>query len=129
MSVQMPDSILGQARRLIATLFPSSPGLAYAGLRGAESSSARVYRVEDVSVSVGPGQGRGTLVGLVVVAGTSAEELEGLGVRLIPAEGDALATRLDDLGNFEFADVRPGSYVLEIDVLGNVVVIEELRVD
>jgi hypothetical protein len=129
MSVEVPDSILTQARRLIASLFPASPGFAYAGLRGAETSSARVYRVEDVSVTVGPGQGRGTLVGLVVVAGTSAEELEGLGARLIPVEGDSLATRLDDLGNFEFANVSPGSYALEIDVLGNVVVIEELHVD
>jgi hypothetical protein len=50
-------------------------------------------------------------------------------VRLIASDGAALATTLDDLGNFEFEGVPAGTYVLELDLTGRVVAVEALRVD
>jgi hypothetical protein len=128
--IQLPDSPVAQARRLVASLFSGSPGLGYAGLRGGPSSTARVYRVEDVTVTVGPGLGRGTWAGLVVAGTSSLDTLDGLGVRLWPSRGEAFSTSLDALGNFEFGNTTPGAYVLEIDLPGRrVVIVEELQLD
>jgi hypothetical protein len=123
------DPPLARVRRFIATLFTSAPGLAYGGLRGASDSTTRVFEANDVTVSVGRAQTSGSLLGLVVAAGQSPEALEGHQVRLLPREGPPLRARLDDLGNFEFGDVAAGQYVLEVDLLDGVLVIEELHVD
>src|SRR5579859_4426748 len=55
--------------------------------------------------------------------------LDGRPVRLLPADGAALTSTVDDLGNFEFEAVAPGPYVLELDLPGALVIIEELRLD
>jgi len=123
-------SAMQSARRLVATLFQPAAGLAYGGLRGTVEVSSRVFQVEDVTVSVGPGQGRGTLIGLVLMAGRAAQDLAGRAVRLVPTDRGALSSTLDDLGNFEFADVPAGMYALEIELPNAlIVVIEELRLD
>jgi len=80
-------------------------------------------------VTVGPGPSSRSLSGLVVTAEQGPESLNGREVRLLPRAGATIATQLDDLGSFEFADLESGSYVLEIDVPDGVLVIEELRVD
>jgi hypothetical protein len=123
------DSPLEHARRMVATLFRPAPGLAYGGLRGTSEATTRVFQVEDVTVTVGPGQGAGTLVGLVLWAGTDPQALEGRAVRLIPIDGAALSSSMDDLGNFEFEDVPAGLYALEIDLPDAQIVVEELRLD
>jgi hypothetical protein len=129
MPTPVADQPLAGVRRFIATLFAPSPGLAYSGLRGAGDDSTRVFEAHDVTVSVGRTQTTGSLLGLVVAASQSAEALEGHEVRLLPREGAAMRTELDDLGNFEFANVTAGNYALEIELPDGVLVIEELRVD
>jgi hypothetical protein len=127
--VQMPVPLLERARRMVATLFTPAPGLALGGLRGSAESTTRVYEVEDVTVTVGPGPGPGTLIGLVMVVDSPPDEVAGRGVRLISRDGGALTSTLDDVGNFEFSEVTPGQYALEVELPNSIVVIKELRVD
>ncbi len=123
------ESPLEHARRLVATLFRPAPGLAYGGLRGTSEATTRVFQAEDVTVTVGPGQGPGTLVGLVLIAGTDPHALDGRAVQLIPTDRGPLGTSMDDLGNFEFDEVPAGLYALEINLPDAQVVVEELRLD
>src|SRR5205807_5636101 len=105
MPIMIAESPLEQARRLVATLFRPAPGPAYGGLRGSSEATTRVFQVEDVTVTVGPGQGPGTLVGLVLIAGTDPQALDGRAVRLIPSDRATLSSSMDDLGSFALADV------------------------
>jgi hypothetical protein len=124
----MPQSLVERARRVVATLFTPAPGLAYGRLRGAADSATRVFEADDVTITVGPGQGAGTLMGLVLASATLADG-ESLGAaRLIAIDGSAFSSALDNLGNFEFAHVAPGQYALEIDLADTVVVVQEIRV-
>ena len=123
-------SPMQHARRMVATLFQPTAGLAYGGLRGTVEVSTRVFQAEDVTVTVGPGPGRGTVMGLVLIAGSGAHALGGRAVRLVPTERGALISAMDDLGNFDFAGVPAGKYALEIELPNAlIVVIEELRLD
>jgi hypothetical protein len=128
--LSMPDSWLGRARRMIATLVTPAPGLAYSGLRGAAHPSVKVYEVEDVTVTLGPGYEANGLIGLVMVTSTPPERLIGHQARLVSvANGPAIATAtLDDIGNFEFSDVPPGAYTLELELPDTVVVVESVTV-
>ena len=127
--IRVPDSLVDRARRVVATLFGPTPGLAYGGLRGTADTTTRVYAAGDVTITVGPGQSSGSLFGLVVSGEATSEDLEGRSVTLTSREGAASVAQLDDLGNFEFTDIPVGAYALEIDLPDGVVVIEELRVD
>jgi hypothetical protein len=117
-----------QLRRLVAGLFSPSPSLAL-GLRGAADSATRIYEVEHVSITVGAGSQPGALLGLVLVEDTDPALLEGREVRLVAAQGLPFVTTLDDIGNFELADVVPGLYALELHLADAIVIVEELRVD
>jgi hypothetical protein len=123
------ESPLQVARRIVARLFRPAPGLAYGGLRGASETDTRVYQVDDITITVGPGHGSGSLVGLVLIAGAEPKALDGRLVRLVPTDHLALTSVLDDLGNFEFEGVPAGSYALELHLPEALVVVEELRVD
>jgi hypothetical protein len=114
---------------MVATLFRPAPGLAYGGLRSSSAATTQVFQVEDVTVTVGPGQGAGSLVGLVVVGGAETAALDGRTVRLMPTDRDPLSSALDDLGNFEFEELPPGLYALELELPSALVVVEELRLD
>lgn len=129
MPTVVADSPMAQVRRFIATLFTPAAGLAYAGLRGAADDSTRIFEAHDVTVSVGRAKTSGSLLGLVVPSQMLPDALEGRQVKLLPRDGSALQTHLDDLGNFQFADVGPGLYALEVDLPDGILVIEELRVD
>jgi hypothetical protein len=129
MPTVIADSPMAQVRRFIATLFTPAAGLAYAGLRGAADDSTRIFEAHDVTVSVGRAKTSGSLLGLIVPSRMLPEALEGRQVRLMPREGSPLQARVDDLGNFQFADVGPGLYALEVDLPDGILVIEELRVD
>jgi hypothetical protein len=122
------DSVLTRARRMVATLFTPNPRLAYGGLRGAADSATRIFEAGDVTVTLAPGQTSNSIFGLVVSSHASAESLTGREARLVPRDGAAVITALDDLGNFELNDLAAGLYALEIDLPDGVVVIEELRV-
>ena len=125
---RLPESLAERARRRLATLFTASPGLAY-GLRGSAESTARIYAVDDITITVLPGANTGTLQGLVVSETLDSQDLAGREVRVVPNAGAPIVVLLDDVGNFEASDLRPGAYALEIDLPDDVIVIEELRVD
>jgi hypothetical protein len=122
-------SVVERVRRVVASLFSPSPGLAYSGLRGAALITTRVFEAGDVTVSVGPGQAPGTLIGLVVVNAALPDALTGREARLIASGGGTVSALLDDLGNFEFADIAAGMYVLELDLEDSLIVLEALQVD
>jgi hypothetical protein len=126
--LSVPESTFEKVRRVVATLFSPAPGLAYGGLRGTAESDTRVFSVDDVTITVGSGQSSGTLLGLVMVGDTPADTLAGREVRLVPTAGAPTRGRLDDLGNFEVEDLSPGAYVLEVDLPGSLVIVEELHV-
>jgi hypothetical protein len=128
--VTLPETVAGRARRIVARLFgPTSPELAFGGLRGVADWTTRVYEAGDVTLTLGPGQTSGTLIGLVVAGGLAPESLDGCAVTLVPREGSALRASLDDLGNFELAGIQPGLYALEVGLPNGLVVVEELQVD
>jgi hypothetical protein len=124
----VPEPTFEKVRRVVARLFSPAPGLAYAALRGTTESDARVYLVDDVTITVGPGKSSGTLLGLVMVGDAPADTLAGHEVRLVPSAGSPTRGRLDDLGNFEIEGLSPGAYVLEVDLPGSLVIVEELQV-
>jgi|SRR5438477_5220660 len=127
----MPETTFEKVRRVVATLFSPAPMgevVGYGGLRGTAESDTRVFSVDDVTITVGPGQSSGTLLGLVMVGDAPADTLAGREVRLVPTVGAPTRGRLDDLGNFEIEDLRPGAYVLEVELPGSLVIVEELRV-
>jgi len=129
--ISVPESPLEKVRRVVATLFSPTPlgeVLGYGGLRGTAESDTRIFTVDDVTITVGPGQSSGTLLGLVMVGDAPAETLAGREVRLVPMVGSPTRSRLDDLGNFEIEDISPGAYVLEVDLPGSLVIVEELHV-
>jgi hypothetical protein len=121
-------SLVERARRVVAGLFTPASGLAYEGLRGTADASTRVFVADDVTVTVGPGSGAGTLIGLVMVEGTPPAALAGREVRLVAIDDVVIGTLLDDLGNFEFELVAAGLYALEVDLADAQIVVEEVRV-
>jgi hypothetical protein len=98
--------------------------MALGGVRGTAEVEAREYQAEDVSISIGPGAERGSLLGLV----TGSETASGT-VRLLSGERVVATESLDTLGNFEFGGLEPGSYVLELEFPSRVVVLEQVVVD
>jgi hypothetical protein len=126
--LQVPESFIERARRVVARLVTSTPGLAYGGLRGA-ASAARLFEAGDVTVTVGEGSGPGTLIGLVAFGDSPPAALAGRSVRALPRDGRPVITTLDDLGNFEFSGLPADQYAVEIDLPDGIVVIQELRVD
>jgi hypothetical protein len=131
MPTTVPESTFEKVRRVVATLFsPPLTGevLAYGGLRGTAESDTRVFSVDDVTITIGPGQSSGSVLGLVMVGDVPAETLAGREVRLVPTSGAPTRGTLDDLGNFEIEGLSPGAYVLEVDLPGSLVIVEELRV-
>ncbi len=123
--ISVPQTILSQLRRVVATVFAPASGLGLAGVRGADSA-LRQYRVEGASVSIGSGPERGSLIGLLVL--DNADRMQGE-VRLLPGQGAALTSDLDELGNFEFFDVAPGTYAVEIQLADEIIVVQHLQVD
>ena len=125
----VPESVIERARRVVATLLTPTPRLAYGGLRGAAASAARVFQAGDVTVTVGPGSGGGSLIGLVIAGDSPPDALTGRSVRLLPRQGQPIRSALDDLGNFEFSGLEADQYAVEIDLPDSIIVIQELRVD
>lgn len=123
------ETLARRARRFVATLLTPGPDLAYGGLRGAADMATRVYEAGNVSVTLGPGLTSGSLLGLAVALDDAPAALEAAAVRLLPREGPPTVTHLDDLGNFEFANLEAGVYTLEIELPDGVVVISDLPVD
>lgn len=119
---------LGQrVRRIVATLFTPSPGLALGAVRGAADAAMRQYVAEDLTLSLAPGSESGSLIGLVT--GTEGiADLEGCPVRLHGATGTLATATVDDLGNFEFEGIADGVYSLEIDLGDRIIAVQDLQV-
>jgi hypothetical protein len=113
----LPETTLDRVRRVVATLFAPTPELALGTLRGPADAATRQYEAEDVTISLGRGLERGSLIGLMV---------GGVGRT---ARLDSHTSEIDDLGNFEFEGVQPGAYTLELELEDRVVVIETLQID
>lgn len=122
-TVQQP--VIERMRRVIAKLFVPTPGLAHSGLRGASDTSSRIFEAGDITISIAPRQTPGSMIGLVL----APEPLEGHEVRVLPREGAATRTVIDELGNFLVEGLAPGQYALEIELAGGILVIEDLQVD
>ncbi len=138
------EHVVSGARRVIATLLPPQPILAYSrDLRAqapAVDSWPRRYTAEDVSISLqveraphasqrpAPLQ----LLGFVTRKGTTLEALQGTPVHLIPSTETAAQSastdmqNIDELGNFVFSPLAPNTYSLELQFPEGVVVIEQI---
>ena len=113
----LAETTLDRVRRVIATLLMPSPGLALGTLRGASDTATRQYEAEDVTVSVARGVERGSLIGLVAGGVGRMARLE------------AHTAEIDDLGNFEFEELSPGTYTLELELEDRVIVVQKLQID
>jgi hypothetical protein len=124
--VSVPETIISQLRRVVATLLMPPARLGLAGVRGTDSE-LRQYQVSDATVSISSGAEPGSVIGLLILEDASRMYGE---VRLEPSHGGPRqVTSLDELGNFEFFDLAGGEYALEIHLADEVIVIENLRVD
>jgi hypothetical protein len=125
--LHMPETLGERLRRVVGSLVaPPRPGLALGGVRGTAGTSMRQYQAEDVTISIGPGAEAGMLLGLIVDGG---ERAAGGAVRLRSSDGPSFATTVDELGNFEFEGVRPGTYHFELELGDRLIVIENLQFD
>jgi hypothetical protein len=121
-------------RRIVATLLPAQPRLAYQ--RDAAPQTAqwpRRYAAEDVSIAVqverGPNRrGALQLIGFVTRQGTTLEALEGTPVQLSAQSHAVYTQHIDELGNFVFSSVAPATYTLELQFAESVVVIDQLTI-
>ncbi|GHO96860.1 hypothetical protein KSF_069080 [Reticulibacter mediterranei] len=138
---QLLDQLRGRAeagvRRIIASLLPPQPRLAY-GVRGAESTVPgavwpRLYAAEGLTISLQIERGSGRqdelqLIGLVTRKGSALGSLEGTPVRLLVSTSVISTQQIDDLGNFVFAPITPATYGLELQLPDGIVVIDQLPI-
>jgi len=121
-------------RRIIATLLPQQPRIAFARDMSQQTSLwPRRYIAEDVQVSMQLEQGSGRngtfqLIGFVTRDGKPLEELRGVSVQLSSATQTVFTQQIDDLGNFLFAPLAPATYVLELQFPDETIVIDQLEV-
>jgi anti-sigma factor RsiW len=131
---QWREQTVEGARRIVATLLPAQPRLAFQrDLASQLSSWPRNYAAEDVSISVqlerSPNRGDALqIIGFVKRSGRTLEALEGTPVHLLSENGSAFSQSIDELGNFVFPSVAPASYSLEVLFPESVVLIEDLPI-
>lgn len=117
-----------RVRRIVATLVAAPPRGAYAGLRGADDGDARTYRAGDLTLSLGTGpsgrRGRRSLDGLLWREDGGAVTGAGGSAILSADDGATETVEIDDLGNFAFDEVAPGTYGLEVAVGDEHIVVE-----
>lgn len=121
-------------RRIIATLLPPSPQLAFQrGESGQAALWPRRYMAEDISISVQVDRGMSRrdalqLIGFVTRKDVALESLQGVPVQLV-SQTDALYRQsIDELGNFVFSAVAPATYTLELQFPESTIVIDALPV-
>lgn len=121
---------LERLRRTVATLLASPLSAAYAGLRGPADLASLTYQAGELTIAVDAGAGarraRVPVTGLIWRAGGAAPS-SGT-ARLIDAAGVTLTTALGPLGDFGWEAAAPGVYRLEVELPGELIVVEELRV-
>ncbi len=119
-------------RRVVATLFVPAPGAGAAALRGGTDGEGATYRVEDLTITLGPGppgpRGRASLMGLIVREDHDLEVSAGSTAHLLSATGEPVTAAIDELGSFAFDDIAPGNYGLELHLPGLIVAVEDVSV-
>lgn len=128
------DRASNSARRIIGTLLPPQPRLAYQ--RNAASSALwpRRYEAEDFSISLQVERETGRLdalqlIGFVTRKDTALEALQGMPVLLLSQAETVSAQNVDELGNFVFSLLVPATYNLELQSPDGIIVIEQISVD
>lgn len=127
-------------RRILATLIPSQPQVAFQRGMQEQKLWPRRYIAEDINISLQVEQDTirrdfVQLIGLVTRKGQAVGTLEGMQVQLSSQANDLPQTsapqteRVDDLGNFVFAGVAPSTYLLELQLPESVIVIDQLPID
>jgi len=130
---QLLDRPVAGIRRIVATLLPAQPRLAYQRDVSSNTLWPRRYMAEDVSISiqVEPGTNRTNslhLIGFVTRTGATLEALRGTPV-LLSSQASAVHTQnIDELGNFVFASISPATYTLELQFPESTIVIDQLPV-
>jgi len=129
-------------RRIIATLLPPQPRLAFQRDLASATSAAlwpRRYAAEDASISVQVERDTTRrdslqLIGFVTRKGEALRVLQGTQVLLssqqvgVSLAGTQYAQMVDELGNFVFSSIAPATYTLELQFPESIVVIEEVPV-
>lgn len=128
-----PVGAMERIRRMVATLLPPPPRLSpHASLRGVDDATARTYQAGDVTVTLDMGapmrRGRTSLVGLIWRDGGDPETIAGSAVVLTLDTGESQTTEIDDVGNFTFDEISPGTYRLEVTLGDDTITIEGLPI-
>lgn len=121
-----------QLRRVVATLFTPPAAPAYTGLRGTAEDTVTTYQADDLTITLSATpsarHGRISLTGLLLSENVDVDQFAGAAVRLIAPDGAAQGTQIDELANFGFNDLVRGTYQLELELTGRIVVIEDVHI-
>jgi hypothetical protein len=124
----------GGVRRIIATLLPPQPRLAYQRNTAPPALWPRRYVAEDFHISLQVEREAGhaasfQLVGFVTRKNATLQALQGIPVLLSSRDGAVSTQQVDELGNFIFSSLVPASYTLELQASDGMIVIEHIPVD
>lgn len=131
---QVRDQAQAEVRRIIASLLPQQPRVAFVReVSQQEQLWPRRYVAEDVNVSMQleqePGHdGMLQLIGFVTRNGVTLEELRGMQVQLSSTSQAVYTQRIDELGNFIFSALAPATYALELQFPDETIVIDQLTI-
>lgn len=128
------DRASAGVRRIIATLLPPQPRLAYQRNTASPELWPRRYAAEDFSISLQVERETGRadalqLIGFVTRKDTTLEALQGTPVLLSSQTETVYAQNLDELGNFVFSSLVPATYTLELQSPDGIIVIEQIPVE
>jgi anti-sigma factor RsiW len=127
------------ARRIIATLLPPQPRLAYQRDTTQVGLWPRSYSAEDISISIQVERETSRrdalqLIGFVTRKDEALQSLQGTQVQLIPQGAGVshaampFTQHIDELGNFVFSSIAPATYALELQFSGSTIVVDQLPV-
>ena len=128
------DQASVSVRRIIATLLPPPPRLAYQRQAAVPDLWPRHYAAEDFSISLQVEREKGRidsfqLIGFVTRKDTTLESLQGTPVLLSSQSKTVSAQSVDELGNFVFSSLVPSLYTLELQAPDGIVVVEQIPVE
>lgn len=128
------DHAAASARRIIATLLPPQPRLAYQRNTAPVDQWPRRYAAEDFRISLQVERETGhtdslQLIGFVTRKDTTLEVLQGMPVLLSSQDERVSTQHVDELGNFIFSSLVPATYTLELQSPDGVIVVEQIAVD
>jgi anti-sigma factor RsiW len=131
---QAREQVQAGVRRIIATLVPSQPRLAFQRDVASEKLAwPRRYVAEDMNISLQVESELGRkdgvqLIGFVTRKDAALDAFQGMAVRLIASPQMVYMQKIDELGNFVFSAIAPATYTLELDMPEGTVVIDQLTV-